>query len=212
MKNKKVYAFGDSIVYGHTLPERAFMNIIAEQSGVILSKYAVNGATIVQREGTDNDILNQLDMADAQKPDIIVFDGYTNDALGEVDIEKHWGKISSKTATEFDTSTFCGAFEKIIYTMKNKWQGVPILFVTIHKSGGRPWELQSKLRDASLKICEEWGVDVVDIFKDCTLDTRDETQMKKYIIDGAGSHPNEQACREFYVPAVTAKMKELLAE
>ena len=87
--------------------------------------------------------------------------------------------------------------------MKQKWPDTPIVFVTIHKSGGRNWDVQCKLRDLSLEMCDKWGVEVVDIFKDTNLDTRDEGVMEKYIIGGAGSHPNVSACREFYIPLVS---------
>ena len=40
-----------------------------------------------------------------------------------------------------------------------------------------------------------------------TAKYNDKKKLKKYIINGAGSHPNEAACREFYMPVVTAVMK-----
>lgn len=95
--------------------------------------------------------------------------------------------------------------------MKQKWPDTPIVFVTIHKSGGRNWDVQCKLRDLSLEMCDKWGVEVVDIFKDTNLDTRDEGVMEKYIIGGAGSHPNVSACREFYIPLVSKKLNDVLS-
>lgn len=44
------------------------------------------------------------------------------------------------------------------------------------------------------------------------VDSRDAEQMKKYIMGGAGSHPNELACREFYVPLVTKKLRRVLGD
>lgn len=233
LKGKTVYAFGDSIVYGHNAPENSFMQLIADDYEMTLGMYAKNGATVVttdsyskedpEEETKDNYILNQIKGAPAEAPDIIVFDGYTNDAYGDkatdrfnsngahINIWEHLGEIQGSGAQNFDTATFCGAFEKILYEMRKKWPDTPIVFVTIHKSGGRDWDTQSKLRELTLEICDEWGVDAADIFKDTNLDTRDEGHMEQYIINGAGSHPNVSACRAFYIPVVSKKLNEVLS-
>lgn len=233
LKNKTVYAFGDSIVYGHNAPQKSFMSLLANEYDINLNMYAKNGATVVttdsyskedpDEETTDNYIINQIKSASEEKPDVIVFDGYTNDAYGDpstdsfnssgahINIWKNLGEIQGINVASFDTSTFCGGFEKIIYEMKKKWENTPIVFVTIHKSGGRDWDTQCKLRELSLEICEEWGVEVVDIFKDTDLDTRDSSQMSQYIINGAGSHPNETACKTFYIPLICSKLKEVFS-
>lgn len=205
LKDKTVYAFGDSIVYGHTDSSNAFMNLTAKNEGITLSKHAVNGATVIV-DGT-NDIITQLAKAPTKEPDFIVFDGYTNDAYEPV--LDNLGIAQGKTAATFDNTTFRGAFEEIIYTMKQKWPNAKIVFVTIHKSAARDWDIQCKLREECINICKEWGVEVCDIFNDTTLDTRDSAQMTKYIIGGKGSHPNLAGCKEFYVPAITKKLKEL---
>ena len=202
---KSVYAFGDSIVYGHNAPAKSFMRLIANDYAMNLNMLAKNGATIIN---STNWILSQVKNAPAAAPDFVVFDGYTNDAYE--DVMTKLGTQQGPTATTFDNTTFCGAFEETLYTMKQKWPESEIVFVTIHKSGGRDWDIQCKLRDLSLEMCEAWGVRVADIFKDTTLDTRDETQMKKYIINGAGSHPNETACREFYIPVIVKTMESIL--
>lgn len=233
LNGKSVYAFGDSIVYGHNTPSQSFMRLLADEYGMNLTMLAKNGATVVttdsyskedpEEETTDNYIINQIKSAPSEAPDIIVFDGYTNDAYGDpatdsfnsngahINIWEHLGEIQGSGATSFDTSTFCGGFEKIIYEMRKKWGDTPIVFTTIHKSGGRDWDTQCKLRELSLEICDKWGVDVADIFSDTNLDTRDEGHMSQYIINGAGSHPNVSACREFYIPVVSKKLNEVLS-
>lgn len=233
LENKTVYAFGDSIVYGHKTPSQSFMRLMADDYNMNLGMYAINGATVVSEDSSEkedsseetkgNYIIKQIKNAHDQKPDIIVFDGYTNDAYGDpktdsfnssgghINILENLGEIQGNTATKFNGSTFCGGFEEIIYTMKEKWPDTPIVFVTIHKSGGRNWDVQCKIRELSLEMCDKWGVEVVDIFKDTNLDTRDEGVMEKYIIGGAGSHTNVSACREFYIPLVSKKLNDILS-
>lgn len=51
-----VYAFGDSIVAGHKYKKQSFADFTADQEGMILQKFAVNGATVLDASyegGTD---------------------------------------------------------------------------------------------------------------------------------------------------------------
>ena len=204
LEGKTVYAFGDSIVYGHNDPDNAFMNIIAENEGMTLKKYAQNGATVC--EGPKKSLINQINNASDEEPDYVVFEGYTNDAYPET---LQMGEMQGKDAVKFDTSTYCGSFEHAIYTMKQKWPNAKYVFVTIHKSYGRDWNTLYELREKSMEMCNEWGIAVADVFGYTTMDTRETDQQKKYLIGGAGSHPNRAACEKFYVPVITQVMKSL---
>lgn len=72
---KTLYAFGDSIIYGHTAPQQSALRLISDEYGLKLSMFAQNGATVLPG---DKQIIQQLETAPAQAPDIIVFDGVTN--------------------------------------------------------------------------------------------------------------------------------------
>lgn len=207
LKDKSIYAFGDSILYGHTEPDKSFPRLISRDYNMKLTMCAVNGATVIKG---DNHILTQVKHAPDKAPDVILFDGYTNDAY--VKTFDSIGEVQGGSATKFDNTTFCGGFEEILYTMKQKWPDTPIVFVTIHKSGGREWNIQCRLRELAMELCRQWDVRIADVFHDATLDTRDDAQMSQYIIGGAGSHPNESACRSFYIPVVVKKLKEVLAD
>lgn len=232
LSRKAVYAFGDSIIYGHTAQSKSFMRLIAKETEMSLGEdgsndsrdsqptkeymYAVNGATVTK---SSNDILTQVNNASALKPDLIVFDGYTNDSYID-GILSRVGTIQGKNATVFDETTFCGAFEKILYTMRQKWgEDVPIVYVTIHKSYGN-WEEKSTLCKKAIEMCNEWGVTVADMFNDGKMDTRQDNKtddewsayMKKYIIGGMGTHPNETAVREFYMPIIKPVLENAVSE
>lgn len=226
LKGKSIYAFGDSVVYGHTAPEKSYTRIIADDYGMKLTMCAKNGASVMTIDSSDkeaegeetagNYIISQVKTAPDEKPDVILFNGGTNDAYTGVtthpDLFEHIGVIQGPNASEFDTTTFCGGFESIVYNMRQKWGDTPIVYVTVHKSGGRDWDAQCKVRELALEICERWGVSVADVFNDSELDTRDEEQMKQYIMGGAGSHPNETACRRFYIPIVKGALKKAVTE
>lgn len=204
LAGKKVYAFGDSIVYGHTMPEKSFLKIMEQEDGICLTMCAVNGATVIEGE---NDILTQVKKAPEERPDFVVLNGYTNDAY-ERNMTK-LGVVKGMEAGEWDTATFCGGFEAIFAEMRRKWGNVPIVYVAIHKSGSRDWNVQCSMRKLALEICGLWGVKVADIFKDTELDTRNPQEMAAYIIDGEGSHPNEAACRKYYIPVVKETLEHI---
>lgn len=232
LMGKKVYAFGDSIVYGHNAPAKSFMRLLADDNFMDLGMYAKNGASVVcvdssskedaSEETEGNYIIKQVREAPEEEPDIIVFDGYTNDAYGNKETDKYnadgghiditlpenLGTIQGKDAVSFDNKTFCGAFEEIIYTMKEKWPNAKIVFVTIHKSGARDWDIQQQLRSLAVDMCNEWGVSIADVFE-TELDTHSNSSDYQYIIGGSGSHPNESGCREFYMPVVKETIEQL---
>lgn len=214
-----VYAFGDSILYGHSRPQTSMLRLMTGRYGWNLSMFARNGATVLLGE---KQILRQIHAAPKATPDLIVFDGYTNDAYGpqesdpfnrageKPDVTARYGMIQGGGAAAFDQDTFCGAFEALLDAMKRRWPESRIVYLTIHKSGARDFAIQSRLHDLTVKICGQWGVGVVDAFADTALDTRRTEDMSTYIIDGGGSHPNEECCVKFYIPAITAKLISML--
>ena len=214
-----VYAFGDSILYGHNRPQTSMLRLMAGQYGWKLSMFARNGATVLPGE---NQILLQILAAPKAAPDLIVFDGYTNDAYGpresdpfnrlgeRPDITTRYGAIQGDGAAAFDQDTFCGAFEALIDAMKRKWPESGIVYFTIHKSGARDFAIQSRLHDLTVKMCGQWSVAVADVFADTGLDTRRIEAMRTFMIDGNGSHPNKECCVKFYIPAITAELISML--
>ena len=145
------------------------MQLIANDYAVDLNMMAKNGATIMPGS---NRILTQINKAPAQEPDIVVFEGYTNDCYGSAesdtefnptganpDVTQHYGEISAAGTITFDNTTFCGAFEETISAIKTKWPNSKVVFVTIHKSGAGNLEIQQKLRELSMQACEKWGID-----------------------------------------------------
>lgn len=218
LRGKTIYAFGDSIIYGHTAPWQSALQLIADEYGLELSMYAQNGATILPG---NNQILAQLDTAPAQAPDFIVFDGGTNDAYGSKETDRfnplgehpnvtiRYGAICGSTASRFDVSSFCGAFEQLLWTIRGRWPKSKTVFLAVHKSGARDFAIQLRLHDLTTEMCGQWGVTVADLFAAPGLDTRDAGQMRDYIIGKWGSHPNLRCCQEFYIPAIVKALAEV---
>ncbi|MFF7644876.1 GDSL-type esterase/lipase family protein [Streptomyces canus] len=204
---RSVYAFGDSIVYGHLFP-RGFVDIVAERRGMTLTKFARNGATIgADAHATGGQILAQVEEAPAIAPDFVLFDGGTNDAQ------------SIFRDQRYDVGAYAEALEKTLHTMKRKWPTARLVYVAAHKLGSRDWETQVALREVTLQACHTWDVAIADVFGDTMFDTRDDAQRAKYTFDGlvngfpgtdgSGTHPNMAGITTFYVPVVSARLKQM---
>jgi hypothetical protein len=214
LKGKTMYAFGDSIVYGHAYP-RGFVNFTAERELMNLNKYAVNGATIGPSGGSGQ-ILGQVKGAASKAPDYVVFNGGTNDADLISTRYKAGTMAGGFDPAAFDKSTYAGSLETTLWTMRNRWPTARIVYVAVHKLGSRDWNTQLALRSVTLQICAKWNVTVADVFNNTTLDTRVDSQRVAYTFDGlangypatggTGTHPNITGITNFYVPVLTAAL------
>ncbi|MGP3981693.1 SGNH/GDSL hydrolase family protein [Streptomyces sp. KR80] len=216
LQGKRMYAFGDSIVYGHNY-SRSFVNLTAERELMNLTKYAVNGATIGPAGGTGQ-ILSQVRGASSQSPDYVAFNGGTNDAGLIYEGRYRVGSMAPGfDPATFDRSTYAGSLETTLHTMRTKWPAARIVYVAVHKLGSRDWNTQLAIRSVTLQICTKWGVTVADVFNDTALDTRINSHRVAYTFNGlvngypgtggTGTHPN-LAGITFYVPVLTAALTQ----
>jgi lysophospholipase L1-like esterase len=204
---KSVYAFGDSIVYGHVYPH-SFVDVVAEREGMSLTKFARNGATIgADAHASGGQILTQVEQATDIAPDFVIFDGGTNDAQ------------SIFRDRAYTLSTYVEELEKTLHVMGRKWPTARIVYVAAHKLGSRDWDTQVALREVTLEACRKWDIAVADVFGETAFDTRDDTQRAKYTFDdlvngfpgteGSGTHPNEAGIATFYVPVVSTTLQHI---
>lgn len=220
---KNIVAFGDSIVAGHKYETASFVDFVAQKEGMnVQKKYAINGASIMEYNSYGGMILTkQIDNADASlAPDYVIFDGGTNDAEYLVSNQDKFGDVDST-----DTATFAGAFRATIKALKAKYPSAKLVYVAVHKLGARDADVQTKLHELELAICEDMGVNVSNIYDYTALDTADADMKTKYSFDSlssagvpqsgtdgngtnaTGTHPNFKAIEEFYVPTVSATLR-----
>ncbi|MEU9225586.1 SGNH/GDSL hydrolase family protein [Streptomyces massasporeus] len=206
LAGRSVYAFGDSIVYGHVYP-RSFVDVVAESAGMALSKFARNGATIgADPHASGGQILAQVEQATAAAPDFILFDGGTNDA-------------ESVFNGRYDVRTYSNELKKTLRAMKRRWPAAHLVYVSAHKLGSRDWDTQVALREETLRVCRNGNVAIADVFRDTPFDTRDDVHRDEYTFDdlvdglpgteGSGTHPNLAGITTFYVPVVTAGLEQI---
>lgn len=237
-----LFAFGDSIVRGHTCPTVNCAAILGQVEGYEVHNFARNGATILPSELTKPDlgghILRQLDEvpADAPSPDVVLFDGGTNDAFPET-IPARLGEVTPddvRDETAFDPATFAGNFERTAAAMRAKWPEARIVYLAVAKLGARDMDVQQAIRDVALAACRKWGVTAADVFGRSGLDTRRDDERVAYSFDANGSdglpgtpetieyadpatqptgtHPNIPAIERFYLPILAEAVRSAMAD
>lgn len=238
LKGKVLYAFGDSIVDGHYYTKKSCVDFVGESEGMTVVKRARNGATILFSpivDGLGGQILQQAEFVgvDQPKPDVILFNGGTNDAFPDR-IPAHLGAVGeSRELADLDLTTYAGCFEAAIAAFRRHWPDTPIVYLAVAKLGSRDWAVQNYLRQVQLAACEKWNVTVADVFARPDLDTRRDEDRKAYSFDQLGSdglpgtsetiayddptvqpsgtHPNFEAIRRFYQPTIIEALKTALS-
>ena len=198
---KTLLNFGDSISEAEKI---SYAYQIARENFMLITNRASGGATV--RTSTSNYILNKITDCTVENPDFILLNGLTNDAYPDV-VANELGEITADFTSTLDGSTFCGGFELMLKTVKEKWPNATFIFVTTHVNAARDYDSQNQLTELEIEMCEKWDVPVADIYHDSGMNTFDQTQFDTYIKDG--SHPNELGYKTYYVPLIEAKMNEL---
>ena len=211
LKGKTIYAFGTSITWGH-LTGYSYIDYLSSDNEMTATKYARNGNRVIGSKDKINTILWQIDGASTVSPDFIIFDGLANDCYND----QPRGTITRDFNNTLDEATFCGAFESICKTLMNKYLGVPIIYVNVHKLVGRENSIQNEFQDLAVQICKKWGVHVVDLYHE-GMNTFIESIKLEYSYNsltdnknGGGTHPNEAGYRKYYCPLIKSAMESLI--
>lgn len=239
-----VYAFGDSIINGHKYPRQGSVERVAASvgKGWRVVKMARNGATICPSALRAADLGGQIVEqcgevpADAPSPDLIVFNGMTNDVSQGL-VSRHLGKLTSDDDyddADFDRGTYAGCFEATIARFRRQWPNVPIVYLSVHRNGAISFADQVVAHELTTVACAKWGVSVADVWRDADFDTRRDADRVEYSFDElgtdglpgtpetivyerpayqpSGTHPNFPAIDRFYRPVLVEAMDKALRE
>lgn len=212
---KKISLTGDSICHGAGYLG-GFGKIIADENEMTMQNIAVNGATIIsgtQASGTDRFwICNSITSMDADS-DYAIVEGGVNDASLGVTM----GTITSADDFDgpFDTTTFCGAFEKICHDLIYRFAGKKYGYVAVHACAWNYWAYRNNDNSyyyMAKKICMKWGVPFCDLNEKVPAFAylpADDNLRVTYTDNGDGWHPNEAGYRKYYVDKITDWLKGL---
>ncbi len=213
MREKILYGFGDSLVEGHCIGV-GMLDALAKKHGLRYEKYARNGASVIPMEGRPS-IIRQIEEASTAMPDLICFNGLTNDSYHST--PQQLGQLSDSYAGEYDTATFCGAFERICFLLRQKYPDSLIFFVASHKVPGVDMDFQKTLQGAARTVCVKWSIPVIDVFRRGQINTCVEEMREKYSYDtadcltgGSGTHLNAEGYAKWYLPMIEAAVKPYL--
>lgn len=224
LEGKTVMVLGDSIMNGSGNFNVGVGEYLVVGQRVKLIKYCRGGARVGYHEGK-NWVIPQVQTAieKGDKPDYIVFDGFTNDCnmtdgvhadvpLGEI-TEGFEGFDINNIDKEKATFSYC--FECILCAIKKHFSTAKVLFVRPHKMGRREAQIQIDYGERAVELCKKWGIAVADIYKETDLDTFLPEHRDKYTFDsynwgrGDCTHPNALCYEEIYMPLILDKLKKL---
>ena len=162
LHGKKLVVFGDSMAYGHTIPESVWTKLLAEKHGMILTNFAQNGTTITRKTTTmsgmtflDTDSVHAKVMNNLNNPveaDYIIVFGGTNDIARN-------DQCPLGTIDDATSQTFYGALNAICQRLIQTYPSEIICFITpyIRNAGLANTEVCKQYIKAIHDVCEKWG-------------------------------------------------------
>lgn len=162
LHGKKLVVFGDSMAYGHTIPESVWTKLLAEKHGMILTNFAQNGTTITRKTTTmsgatflDTDSVHAKVMNNLNNPveaDYIIVFGGTNDIARN-------DQCPLGTIDDATSQTFYGALNAICQHLIQTYPSGNICFITpyIRNAGLATTEICKQYVTAIHEVCEKFG-------------------------------------------------------
>lgn len=221
---KKIAYIGDSIAEsrtGETFDNNggSYPVLISKIVHGTYSNDAQGGATIARGTGVYAISSHITDMPlDA---DVVCLEGGINDYWLDVPM----GTFTQNTfpaADTFDATTFCGAFEKMLRIAIDRWPGIPIVFVIVHKITTTAWTNNAQgysfadMRDNMIAILKKYSVPFVDMWAEGGLNAYIPSLNNAYLNGGAnthpdGCHPDKNGYEKYYVPRLIEMFEKLLS-
>lgn len=222
--NKLVLVLGDSIMFGSGNGGVGVGEYLAGDMGFKVAKYAVGGARVGFRKGKSW-LIEQIRqvLKDKITPDLIVFDGFTNDCnisegavLPDVPLGDFPQGYTGKDISEItETDDFSTCFDCSIKTLLTAFPKAKLLFIRPHNMGRRDDVLQKQYGERALALCSKWGVPFVDLYSRSGMNTFIPEHRDLFTFDSYGwgrgdcTHPNETGYKLKYMPLIEAAIKEL---
>lgn len=196
---------GDSICAGVGNDDVGYPEMIGTANGMTVDNISLGGATIASGTGAVHCISTSIsDMrSDA---DYILLEGGVNDA----DMQVTLGSLTEGYADTLNTATFAGAFETMLKSAIARFPGKKIGFIITHKVSNR-WDSRTtnSYYNIAVAACEKWGIPYLDLNILVPPIGYIDALKTAYTNNGDGYHPNADGYRLFYVPKITAWMREL---
>lgn len=190
--------------------------LISQIVGGTYENKAVSGGTLAVSSAGHHICETIAGMND--NADIVCIDGGINDYWLDVPL----GDFSESDFTgEVDNTTVCGALESIFRQAINKWVGIPIVFVIVHKITTTAWTTNgagytfAQEREKLIGICKKYSIPYVDMWAEGGLNAYMSALNNAFLNGGGnthpdGCHPDVNGYRKYYVPRLISMFESLL--
>ena len=181
---------GDSISYGHSDSSayRAWAGRIGEKYDMEYVNVSVSGASVSTARET-NRMISQIQQHQGRNFDLVVLHGGTNDAWDNVSVGQMTDSFDVK---DFDTTTFAGGLEELLYYVKQYYPDAKIGYVINFRFEanvgiGRLGDMTEYV-EMTKAICDKWDIPYLDLYNNETLNTSLAIHTREFVPDRI--HPN----------------------
>ena len=209
-KNKTIVAFGDSIIAGWGWKEgTGIIQPLKEKypNATWINKAESGANMAVTSSPAHTPIVNQI-TSYTGAADAIILDGGVNDKNNGLPI----GSIETNYDASYNTSTFCGALERSLQYIMDRYPLAVKLYIIPH-SFAKDNSYVDSIYSRAIEICDKWNMPYLDMRK-CSQIAMTSVNKDKYTYNpnskkGDGVHPNETWYRTFYSPVIDQKLRNL---
>ena len=209
-KNKTIVAFGDSVLAGWGWKEGTgiIQPLKEKYTDATWINKAESGANMaVTSSPAHTPIVNQI-TSYTGAADAIILDGGVNDKNNGLPI----GSIETNYDASYNTSTFCGALERSLQYIMDRYPLAVKLYIIPH-SFGKNNSLLDSIHEKAIEICKKWNMPCLDM-RTYSQIAMTSANKEAYTYNpnskkGDGVHPNETWYRTFYSPVIDQKLRNL---
>ena len=209
-KNKTIVAFGDSILAGWGWKEgTGIIQPLKEKypDATWINKAESGANMAVTSSPAHTPIVNQI-TSYTGAADAIILDGGVNDKNNGLPI----GSIETNYDASYNTSTFCGALERSLQYIMDRYPLAVKLYIIPH-SFAKDNSYVDSIYSKAIEICDKWNMPYLDMRK-CSQIAMTSVNKDKYTYNpnskkGDGVHPVESWYRTFYSPVIDQKLRNL---
>lgn len=209
-KNKTIVAFGDSILAGWGWKEgTGIIRPLKEKypDATWINKAESGANMAVTSSPAHTPIVNQI-TSYTGAADAIILDGGVNDKNNGLPI----GSIETNYDASYNTSTFCGALERSLQYIMDRYPLAVKLYIIPH-SFAKDNSYVDSIYSKAIEICDKWNMPYLDMRK-CSQIAMTSKNKSKYTRNansgvGDGVHPVESWYRTFYSPVIDQKLRNL---
>lgn len=202
-KNKTIIAFGDSILAGWGWKEgTGIIQPLKEKypDATWINKAESGANMAVTSSPAHTPIVNQI-TSYTGAADAIILNGGVNDKNNGLPI----GSIETNYDASYNTSTFCGALERSLQYIMDRYPLAVKLYIIPH-SFAKDNSYVDSIYSKAIEICDKWNMPYLDMRKysqiAMTSVNKDKYTYNPNSKKGDGVHPNETWYRTFYCPVI----------